>query len=148
MEKQELDVRIFEGLGKIDFGIRTEEMIELLGEANSAEEITDDDDDEQTIMYTYEDMLTSFFISGEGKKMILISCDTENPDVTLFGEKIFSYTEEQIIKLFADKDFVTYEMEVEEWGETRLSFPELLVDFYMEDKKVMSLTWGFRYDEE
>ena len=92
MKKEDLIIRIFEGFGNIDFGIRTKEMQELLGEADSVEEITDEEDEEQTVMHTYNDFLTSFFISGNDEKMILTSCDTENPDTILFDKKVLSST--------------------------------------------------------
>ncbi len=148
MEKIDLTVRLFEGFGNIDFGIRTPELVELLGEADSVEEITDEDDEEQTFMHTYEELLTSFFISGEDQKKILTSCDTENPDTLMFGNKVFEMNEQQIIDMFKEKELLEYETAKEEWGETRLSFPELLCDFYLQDGKVISLTWGFRFEEE
>lgn len=85
---------------------------------------------------------------------ILSNFETDNPDVTLFGSKVFEMTEEEIIAMMKENGYEEYEIdevdsddeedEVDKW----ISFDEALIDFLFQDGKVVNVNWGAYFDDE
>lgn len=49
--------------------------------------------------------------------------------------------EKQIVELFKSKGLLHYETKQHDWGEKRLSFDEVDIDFYFEKNKLISLNY-------
>jgi len=134
-----LEIKPKEGLGEIKFGEIPEALTKLIGEPESAEEITTDDDLKTTILSF--DIGVTVFLEGLVEP-IVSNFDIDNKNATLFGVKIFGFSQEQIIELMKEHGFSEYEVEKEEWGETRLTFEDASMDFYYEDGELTAVSWG------
>lgn len=145
MSKLTLEIKPKLGLGEIKFGEIPENLTKLIGEPGSVEEITTDDDLKTTIL-TFESGITVFL---EGLvEPVVSNFDIDNQDATLFGKKVFDMDEKAIIALMAANGFTTLEKEEEEWGETRLTFEDALLDFYFEEGKVAAVSWGIMVNDD
>ena len=143
-----LKMRLLEGFGEMPFGMSYETFVKNLGNPTHEEELEGMEITEEVKMLMYEDIKTSFFFENENGTYYFKSCDVEHEDLMLFDVKVFDLEEEELIKLFADRDFSEHEVEHEEWGQKRISFPEMLCDFYFADGKLESVTWGINYITE
>ncbi|MCK5776804.1 MAG: hypothetical protein KAH25_11535 [Bacteroidales bacterium] len=139
MSELVLEVKPKGGLGEIKFGDFTKRVIALIGEPGNVEEISTDDFVKTTIL-TFSDGITIFL---EGILDPMVShIDVYNKNATLFGEKIFDMKEAEIIQLMNNNGFNQIEKEDEEWGETRLTFDDALMDFYFVETDLVAVNWG------
>jgi len=129
------------GVNELKFGNTKEEILEVLGVSDQFE-IIEEDEEVFTEMYTYPKYQASLFFEGNETEMIFTSCDTENKDVYLFGNKIFEMSEAEILQLMKEHNFKDLEVDEEEWGEKRVSFLDAMMDFYFQDEELVSITWG------
>lgn len=136
-------IKIKKGLDEMLFGMTMDEIKRLLGEPDEVEDATED----SVILWNYWDPgLCIFFNTDEDNRCEAI--ETDNPEVTLFGNKIFDLTEEEIIELFKSKKFIDVESEVEEWGEKRVSICDAAVDMYFDKGELVSVNWGVEYGDD
>ena len=52
---------------------------------------------------------------------------------TLFGQPIFDLEEKEIVKLMVDNNYFEQDVDIEAWGERRISFNEGNIDFFFEE---------------
>ena len=134
-----LTINIKQGIGDIHFQMPVEDVVALLGTADEVENI-DNAADEPTTVLRYNDLgLTLFF---EGENPILACIDTCNEDCTLFGKEVFDMTERQIVELMVKNGYHEQDIDDEDWGERRVSFPEGNIDFYFDEDELMSVIIG------
>ena len=129
------------GVNELKFGFTKEEIMEVIGITDQFE-IIEEDEEVFTEMYNYPEYHTSLFFEGNATEMIFTSCDTENKDIFLFGNKLFDMSESQIMQLMKEHNFKDLETDEEEWGEKRLSYLDAMMDFYFEGEELISITWG------
>lgn len=116
-----------------------EEVVALLGTANEVENI-DNAADESTTVLRYTDLgLTLFF---EGENPILACIDVSNEDATLFGKEVFDMDEREIVQLMVKNHYLEQDVDEEDWGERRVSFPEGNIDFYFDEGELVSIILG------
>ena len=140
MKELKLEISPKDGYGTIHFGDSSEKAIEFLGNPEEVENIQDDDDFNTVILYYFEKGITIFF---EGKEKSVISCfETENPDSTLYGKKIFDMPEKDIVDLMTEKGFEVAEVEMEMSGEKRVGYDDAMIDFYFMDGDLVAVNWG------
>jgi len=146
MEKLELNIIPKEGLGKLYFGLNIDEIASVLGEPSEVEEISDDDDF-NTLILNYSELGLSIFF--EGRDQASLSClEVDNRNCILFGKKVFSLTEQEIVSLMNENGFSDIDMEDEEWGEHRVSFEDGLIDFYFTDGVLTTINWGVLVNDQ
>ena len=148
MKTLKLEIGLLDGLDELKFGDSPETVKNLLGEPIEIEDIGEELDEElDTILWSYDEMgLTVFF---EGKNNHVLSCfETDNEATTLFGKKLFSMSEEEIIELMKENGLTMMDSEEEEWGEKRISFDEALIDFYFQNNKLVTVNWGVFVNED
>lgn len=134
-----LNINVKEGLGAIRFDMPVEEVVSILGEADEVENIDNAIDESTTVLRYNDDTLTLFF---EGDCPILTCIDTEDDEITLFGENIFDMSEREIVQLMVNHNFFEQDVEIEDWGERRVSFNEGNIDFFFEDDELLSVVFG------
>jgi hypothetical protein len=140
-----LDIMPKEGLGEIKFGEIPENLANLVGEPDSVEEIISDDDLKTTIL-TFENGVTIFL---EGLvEPIVSNFDIDNKNAKLFGVNIFELGQEQVTALMKEHGYIELEVEEEEWGETRLTFDDAIMDFYFEDGDLTAVNWGVLINDD
>jgi len=134
-----LTINIKQGLGDIRFLMPVEEVVSLMGTPDEVENI-DNAADEPTTVLHYNDMgITMFF---EGENPVLACIDVSNDECTLFGKEIFDMDERQIIALMVNNNYTEQDVDNEDWGERRISFPEGNIDFFLEDGELISIIIG------
>ena len=134
-----LTINIKQGLGDIRFQMPVEEVVSLMGTADEVENI-DNAADEPTTVLHYNDMgITMFF---EGENPVLACIDVSNDECTIFGKEIFNMDERQIVALMVSNNYTEQDVDDEDWGERRISFPEGNIDFFLEDDELTSIIIG------
>lgn len=138
--KTTFDIQLLEGFGVLKFGQSIEKTIDQIGEAEEIDHL-DTDDQMNTIVLHYWDMETSVFFEGVSKTVL--SCvETDNPETTLFGKKIFDMNQEQLMAWMKENGYEPSEIEEEE-GETRITFEDVLIDFFFDGDVMLAANWGF-----
>jgi len=140
------EIKPKEGYGEIPFGVASESVIEYLGEAEEIEDI-EDEDVFNTIIMNYWDQGLSVFMEGI-EKSVVACFETEHPESTLFGERVFDMDEIQITELMSSKGYEIAETEIDETGEKRLSYDDAMIDFFLEDGELIAVNWGVLVNEK
>lgn len=134
-----MTINIKQGLGDIRFLMPVEEVVALMGNADEVENIDNAADEPTTVLHYNNLGITLFF---EGENPILACIDLANEECTLFGEEIFDMTERQIVELMVKHKYTEQDVDEEDWGERRVSFPEGNIDFYFDDGDLVSIIIG------
>lgn len=130
-------ISIHEGIGELRFDMPVEQVVSLWGEPDSVENI-DNACDETTTLLHYGD-ITLFF---EGENPILSCIDCTESNCTLWDCNPFSMSESELVKLMVDHKFYEQDVDVEAWGERRITFNEGNIDFYFEEGALCSILLG------
>lgn len=140
MSELNLDIIPKKGFGIINFGDTSEHVIGLLGQPEDVENIEDVDEFNTVILYYWEKGLTIFF---EGFEKSVVSCfETENSDATMYGKKIFTMKEKEIVELMTSKGFQVAEVENDISGEKVVSYDDAMIDFFFMDGDLVAVNWG------
>jgi hypothetical protein len=132
-------IGIGEGLDKLKFGMNRDEVRNIMGIPDEQDLETEDEEAAEMWIYSEKD-LTLFF---EGDEMpILVSIESGHKDTELFGKKVFDLSEKDIVALLQANGAEELEIEDEAWGEHRISFDDLMIDFYMENGKLNTVNWS------
>ena len=135
----EMKVFIKQGIGEIRFKMPVEEVVSLLGTAEEVENIENAADEPTTIL-RYNDLgMTLFF---EGENPVLACIDTYNEDCELLGAPVFDLDEKALVQLMVRNGYSEEDVDDEDWGERRVSFPEGNVDFFFDEGELASITLG------
>ena len=135
----EMKVFIKQGIGEIRFKMPVEEVVSLLGTADEVENIENAADEPTTIL-RYNDLgMTLFF---EGENPVLACIDTYNEDCELLGAPVFDLDEKALVQLMVRNGYSEEDVDDEDWGERRVSFPEGNVDFFFDEGELASITFG------
>ena len=134
-----LTINIKQGLGDIRFQMPVEEIVALLGNADEVENIDNAADEPTTVLRYNNQGITLFF---EGENPVLACIDICNEDSKLFGEEVFDMTERQIVELMVKNNYTEQDVDEEDWGERRISFPEGNIDFYFDEGELVSIILG------
>jgi hypothetical protein len=155
MKALTLEIKPLKGLGELTFGMTEQQVIDYLGIPDEKELLDDFDesDDEQTLIYHFDNYDISAFFEGKGDEKRLVNIETGNHEATLFGKSIFVMPEADIIKLMKENKFADMDdemLEDEEYqNEKRVSFDDAMMDFFFEDEILIAVSWGnFFSDEE
>ncbi len=140
-----LEIKPMEGFGEIPFGALTADVNAILGEPLGMENVPTDDVIE-TLVLEYKDGI-SVFLEGETEP-IVSNFDITNPTATLYGKEVFKMSPDEVTELMKAHGFNAIDTEEEEWGELRLSIEDALVDFYFEDKRLVSVNFAIMTNEK
>lgn len=134
-----LTIKIKDSVGDIKFGMPVEEIVRILGTADEVENI-DNAADESTTVLRYNDNGLTLFCEGENPTLACI--DLCNEDSTLFGKHVFDLDERELVKLMVDNNYTEQDVDEEDWGERRVTFPEGNIDFYFDERELVSIILG------
>ena len=129
------------GINDLTFGALPTEIIKQFGEPEEIEELNDELLDDHVLVYHYWESGISFFFSTQ-RNNIFSSIETDNKNATLFGEKIFELSENDVITVFKKNNISVSEKEQHEWGEKRISFDAINMDMYFTNGKLNSINYG------
>lgn len=137
---QRFEIKPVLGLSDLLFGASMLDAEKAFGKAEESEFLDDIEDCQSTVWHYWEMGFSLFF--DEKKEQIFCCVEIDNNEVVLWGQKIFDLSEKHIIDLFKSKGISEFETELHEWGEKRLSFDEVNIDFYFEKNKLSSINYG------
>jgi hypothetical protein len=144
MKSLSLEIKPLKGFGELEFGANPQQVIEYLGEPDDQEQM--DDEYENILIFHYDEKdISVFFEEGESDKE-LVNFESVNDETTLFGKKIFAMKEKEIIALLKEHGYTEMDVEMLEdedyQNEKRVSFDEIMVDFFFEDEVLTAVSWG------
>jgi len=144
--KNFLEIKPNEGLGDFMFGETAADILSFFGQPDETEDLVEDEEHVRIISYWEKGLV--FFL--EGDDYAYFSCvESDNEDLTLFGQNVIGLTKEALLSLLEEKGFNEFEEEDEEWGEKRISCDDLGIDFFFEDDELISVSWAEPiYEEE
>ncbi len=134
-----LTINIKQGLGDVRFNMPVEEVVALLGNADEVENIDNAADEPTTVLRYNNHGITLFF---EGENPVLACIDVSNEECTLFDKRIFDMNERQLVGLMVANKYLEQDVDEEEWGERRVSFPEGNIDFFFDEGELVSIIIG------
>ncbi len=134
-----LTINIKQGLGDVRFNMPVEEVVTLLGNADEVENIDNAADEPTTVLRYNNHGITLFF---EGENPVLACIDVSNEECTLFDKRIFDMNERQLVELMVANKYLEQDVDEEEWGERRVSFPEGNIDFFFDEGELVSIIIG------
>ena len=134
-----LEIKIKEGIGDILFHMPVEEVVAKMGTADEVENI-DNAADEPTTVLHYNDLGITLFFEGENPELACVDIDNEN--CILFGKKVFDMDERSLVNLMVSNDYAEQDVDEEDWGERRVSFPQGNIDFYFDEGELVSVILG------
>jgi hypothetical protein len=137
---KENEIELGTGIGNIRFGFTMDQVKDIMGEPEEIEE-SDEDDEFEHKAWNYWEQGYSFFFDREDDYRL--SCiQTENPNVILFGQKVFDLPANEVKALVRKNGLTDYETEKLETGETRLSYEKEMIDLYLEDDRLLAINFG------
>lgn len=134
-----MDIIVKKGIGDITFNMPVEEVVAKFGTADEVENIYNAADEPTTVLRYNALGLTLFF---EGENPTLACIDTSDSESTMFGKKVFDMTERQIVELMVANNYLEQDVDEEDWGERRISFPQADIDFYLDNGELVSIILG------
>jgi hypothetical protein len=143
---RENEIALGTGIGNIRFGYSMDQVKDIMGEPEEVEE-SDEEDEFEHKAWNYWQQGYSFFFDHEDNYRL--SCiQTENPEVTLFGKKIFDLTARELKDLLAQNGITDCETEKLDTGETRLSYEREMIDLYLEDDQLLAINFGVYINDD
>jgi hypothetical protein len=134
------DIKLGEGFSGLPFGVTQEKAVTFFGKPDS-EVLLDELEFNKASVWRYNKYGFSLFFE-ESNQQLFSYVEVYNIDCKLWGIAIFELNEKQLIELFKSKNIKKHETETEDWGERRLSFETMNVDFYFERNKLISVNYG------
>lgn len=135
------EIKLLEGFCTMLFGATRDEVVKVFGEPEEIQNLTDDILNNNSMVYHYWNEGYSLFFNTN-KDQSFCSVEIDNKEVLLFGVKLFSLKEKEIIELMKQNGYALSDSEVHKWGEKRISFDEAGLDCYFEHNKLVSVNFG------
>lgn len=135
------EIDLLKGFCGLPFGASKEEAIRAFGEPEEIQNLSDNILNNNSLVFHYWDLGFSLFFST-GAEQVFCSAEIDNRDTNLFGTKLFSLKEKDIVDLMRKNGFELSDSEVHNWGEKRISFDEAGLDCYLENNKLVSINFG------
>lgn len=141
------DIKPKAGFGALEFNSSIDYAVNMLGQPDHIEEL-EGFDDERSMAYIYNNQNLIAFFEGL-HSMVLTILETKDPEVTLFGQKVFDMEESAIHELMKANGYVEKDIEETSWGGRRVSYEDADMDFYFGEVKLNAINWGcFRCNTE
>jgi hypothetical protein len=143
---QDNEIKLGEGIGQIKFGLTMEDVEAALGEPEEIEESDENDEFEHKVWNYWEEGYSFYFDHEDDYRLSCI--ETADPEVKLFGQKIFGMTQQQIEEMMKSKGIVNPERETLETGETRVSYEKEMIDMYFDKNALVSINFGVYINDD
>lgn len=141
------EIKLLKGFCSIAFGETQEQIKKVFGGPEEIQNLQDEVlNTASTVFHYWEQGFSLFF--DDHKHQTFCSVEIDNKDTLLFGQKIFTLKEKELIALMKLNGFSLSDTEVHEWGEKRLSFDAAGLDCYFENNKMVSVNFGILESED
>jgi len=137
---QHIAIYLLRGLGELKFGETLKKAVQLFGEPDETEELFDELLNEKSTVCHYWDRGFSLFFKDDKEKTFNCA-EVDDKGALLFGHKIFTMNEKEIIDMLRVNGFALTETEQHAWGEKRVSFDDAFADLYFENGKLVSINF-------
>ena len=134
-------INLLKGFCTLSFGVSTVDAELVFGKPEEIQVLDDSILETSCTVYHYWDSGFSLFFDNKNA-MKFGSVEVDNEDTLLFGKKLFSLNEQQLIDLMKENNYVLTDTENQDWGEKRLSFDEAGLDCYFENGRMSSVNFG------
>ncbi|MBC7693907.1 MAG: hypothetical protein H7141_00520 [Burkholderiales bacterium] len=134
-------INLLKGFCTLNFGVSSVDAELVFGKPEEIQVLDDPILETSCTVYHYWDSGFSLFFDNKNS-MKFGSVEVDNEDTLLFGKKLFSLNEEQLISVMKEHSYALSDTEKQEWGEKRLSFDEAGLDCYFENQKLTSINFG------
>ena len=140
-----LEIRPLIGFGELKFGTEQSAVENFFGEPEEIEDLPGEADESDAEVWNYWDEGHTIFFDKDQKNRC--TCfETDNDETILYGKEVFKMTEKEVVDLMNANGYKELDVEDEEWGERRVSFTDAVIDFYFENDKLVSVSWGVMID--
>lgn len=138
-----IEIKIKQGLAGLSFNSTAEDVRKIFGDPAEVEELDNPCDGAlESIVWNYPEVGLNFFFDATAVEPLLCTIESDNLDTTLFGKKIFSMKQQEIVQLMHERGFLDMEDDEETWGELRISFDDGQVDFYFLEEQLTLVSWS------
>ncbi len=134
-------INLLKGFCTLNFGVSAVDAELVFGKPEEIQVLDDTILETSCTVYHYWDSGFSLFFDNKNS-MKFSSVEVDNEDTLLFGKKIFSLNEQQLIDLMKEHNYTLTDTEKQDWGEKRLSFDEAGLDCYFENGRMSSVNFG------
>lgn len=134
-------INLLKGFCTLNFGVSAVDAELVFGKPEEIQVLDDTILETSCTVYHYWDSGFSLFFDNKNS-MKFSSVEVDNEDTLLFGKKIFSLNEQQLIDLMKEHNYTLTDTEKQDWGEKRLSFDEVGLDCYFENGRMSSVNFG------
>lgn len=134
-------INLLKGFCTLNFGVSAVDAELVFGKPEEIQVLDDNILETSCTVYHYWDSGFSLFFDNKNA-MKFGSVEVDNEETLLFGKKLFSLNEQQLIDLMKEHNYTLTDTERQDWGEKRLSFDEAGLDCYFENGKMSSVNFG------
>lgn len=135
------EIKLLKGFCTLSFGTSKENAIQVFGEPEEIQNLTDDILNNNSLVYHYWNEGYSLFFDTN-KSQSFCSVEIDNKETLLFNVKIFTLKEKEIIELMRQNGYELSDTEIHKWGEKRISFDNAGLDCYFENTRLVSVNFG------
>ena len=135
------EIRLLKGFCALNFGVSKPDAVQLFGEPEEIQTLADEILSTNSLVYHYWNHGFSLFFETH-KNEAFCSVEIDNKESLLFGHKLFTLKEKEIIALMKSNGFPLTDSENHSWGEKRISFDTAALDCYFENHRLVSANFS------
>jgi hypothetical protein len=141
-----MEARLREGFGPLNFGCSQRICLEHFGEPDERETLEGLDGSSSGVWHYWEKGFSLFFDEDQGSRFCCVEIDQAFP-LKIDGQEVFGRTEKDVIDIMKGKGFAVTDTEQHEWGERRVTFDDIVADFYFERGRLVSINYSIPLGE-
>jgi hypothetical protein len=135
------EIKLLQGFCELQFGASRDEAVAKFGDPEETQDLLDEELNNESLVYHYWNEGYSLFFDKH-RDHTFWSVEIDNKETTLFGVKVFTLREKELITLMKDNGYQLSDSEVHQWGEKRVSFDKAGLDCYFENNRLVSINFG------
>lgn len=145
--KNSIEIKPMVGFGDLKFGASKEEVEQYFGPSQETEMLDVEDEINEVEVWSYWDQGHSVYFEKQ-ENDVCTNFETDNEEALLFGEKVFSMDEDQLIAHMDVNGFTDVEIDEEEPGERILFFDGAHMQFVFEEGQMSLVSWAVAVDDD
>ncbi len=146
--KDLMEIKPMTGFGELFFGATQTEVEAILGPPQETETIDVEGEIHEVLVWNYWEKGHAVYFEKELNN-VCTNFETDNEDVLLFGEKIFSMDQEGIIGLMKKNGYQEYETEDDpDLDERIIFFHGAHMQFVFEKNTLVLVSWAVGMDDD
>lgn len=146
------DIKAGEGLGIIKFGMTREQVKAILGEPDDVDTYSDSDlEDDSSESWHYDELEISLSFD-EDTDWKLVTIAVSSPKYAFHNKNLIGLDSDALMQTLKPLEMGDYE--TEDWSSEEIpdhklvSFPEVQMNFWLEDGELTEIQWGPLFVDE